>query len=258
MHYYTHNIGDFAMETRGLSYEEIGIYITLIDRYASTQKPLGEAWISLAYRGESNSKALALLEAFFVRQEGGWAHPRIADLISKFAETSEKRRAAGAKGGRRKADSSTVASALEDSDGVKQEPGNCLASAVITNNHKPINQEPIDIERADALSAQAQAQAPASTPKTTRRKASSACQFLPGAEIPDDYREVATKSGVANPQACFEKFVNHALANDRRLVDWKAGFRNWCANELAYHPKQPAARKPLSQRTAADYADWLS
>lgn len=256
MHYYTHNIGDFAMETRGLSYEEIGIYITLIDRYASTQKPLGEAWISLAYRGESNSKALALLEAFFVRQEGGWAHPRIADLISKFAETSEKRRAAGAKGGRRKADSSTVASALEDSDGVKQEPSNCLASAVITNNHKPINQEPIDIERADALSAQAQA--PASTPKTTRRKASSACPFAADAVIPADYLEVAQATGVGNPQACFGKFVNHALANDRRLVDWKAGFRTWCANELQYHPNQQTVRKPLSQRTAADYSDWLS
>lgn len=256
MHYYTHNIGDFAMETRGLSYEEIGIYITLIDRYASTQKPLGEAWISLAYHGESNSKALALLEAFFVRQEGGWAHPRIADLISKFAETSEKRRAAGAKGGRRKADSSTVASALEDSDGVKQEPSNCLASAVITNNHKPINQEPIDIERADALSAQAQA--PASTPVRTRKRPSSACPYTADTVIPDDFRDVAEKSGVANPQACFEKFVNHALATDRRLVDWKAGFRTWCANELQYHPNQQTVRKPLSQLTAADYSDWLS
>lgn len=181
MHYYTHNIGDFAMETRGLSYEEIGIYITLIDRYASTQKPLGEAWISLAYRGESNSKALALLEAFFVRQEGGWAHPRIADLISKFAETSEKRRAAGAKGGRRKADSSTVASALEDSDGVKQEPSNCLASAVITNNHKPINQEPIEVESTDVLSTQAQA--PASTP-VRRRKSSGVSSVEKPDEIP--------------------------------------------------------------------------
>lgn len=253
MHYYTHNIGDFAMETRGLSYDEIGIYITLIDRYASTQKPLGETWISLAYRGESNSKALALLEAFFVRREGGWAHPRIADLISKFAETSEKRRAAGAKGGRRKADSSTVASALEDPDGVKQEPSNCLASAVITN--KPINQEPIDIERADALSAQAQA--PASTPVRTRKRPSSACPFAADAAIPADYLEVAQATGVGNPQACFGKFVTHALANDRRLVDWKAGFRNWCANEIQYHPNQKPAQKPLGQRTAADYEDWL-
>lgn len=113
-----------------------------------------------------------------------------------------------------------------------------------------------EIESTDVLSTQAQA--PASTPVRRRKRPSSACPFAADAVIPADYLEVAQATGVGNPQACFGKFVNHALANDRRLVDWKAGFRTWCANELQYHPNQQTVRKPLSQRTAADYADWLS
>ena len=183
MHYYTHNIGEFALETRGLSYEEIGVYVTLLDRYASTQKPITKSWVALAYKGESNCLALALLDALFVPSEDGWTHPRVDELIKSYEETSEKRRAAGAKGGRgrRSAAIAHVCSSegKQVADAVEQVQSNCLASAVITNNHKPINQEPIDIERADALSAQAQA--PASTP-ARRRKTSG----VSSVEKPDD------------------------------------------------------------------------
>lgn len=93
------------------------------------------------------------------------------------------------------------------------------------------------------------------TPSTPRRNPSTPCPFDADALIPDEYRVIAEKVGIGNPQQVFSAFVNHALAHDRRLVIWPAGFRTWCSNELKWHPDQKPKPKPLHQRTAADY-DW--
>lgn len=88
-----------------------------------------------------------------------------------------------------------------------------------------------------------------------RRRPATPCPFDADASIPDEYKAIAEKVGIGNPQQVFSAFVNHALATDRRLTVWPAGFRTWCLNELRYHPLQTAKPKPLHQRTAADY-DW--
>nr|DAL22618.1 MAG TPA_asm: helix-turn-helix domain protein [Caudoviricetes sp.] len=90
---------------------------------------------------------------------------------------------------------------------------------------------------------------------TPRRKTSTPCPFDMESSIPDEYLEIAQKAGIGDPQQVFSAFVNHALAHDRRLVIWPAGFRTWCSNELKWHPDQTPKPKPLHQRTAADY-DW--
>lgn len=93
------------------------------------------------------------------------------------------------------------------------------------------------------------------TPSTPRRNPSTPCPFDADALIPDEYRVIAEKVGIGNPQQVFSAFVNHALAHDRRLVIWPAGFRTWCSNELKWHPDQKPKPKPLHQRTADDY-NW--
>lgn len=102
-----------------------------------------------------------------------------------------------------------------------------------------------------------EAPAPASQKRKAapRRKPATPCPFDADASIPDEYKAIAEKVGIGNPQQVFSAFVNHALAHDRRLVIWPAGFRTWCSNELRYHPNQTPKPKPLHQRTAADY-DW--
>ena len=40
MHYYTHNIGEFASLTRMMSLDEIGLTMILIDEYVRTEKPI--------------------------------------------------------------------------------------------------------------------------------------------------------------------------------------------------------------------------
>lgn len=88
-----------------------------------------------------------------------------------------------------------------------------------------------------------------------RRRPATPCPFDADASIPDEYKAIAEKVGIGNPQQVFSAFVNHALATDRRLTVWPAGFRTWCLNELRYHPLQTAKPKPLHQRTADDY-NW--
>lgn len=97
--------------------------------------------------------------------------------------------------------------------------------------------------------------APKRSTPTPRKKPSTRCPFGPDASIPPEYLEIAQKAGIGDPQQVFSAFVNHAIAHDRSLVVWPAGFRTWCSNELRYHPNQTPKPKPLHQRTAADY-DW--
>ena len=97
--------------------------------------------------------------------------------------------------------------------------------------------------------------APKRRTATPRKKPATRCPFGPDASIPPEYLEIAQKAGIGDPQQVFSAFVNHAIAHDRSLVVWPAGFRTWCSNELRYHPNQTPKPKPLHQRTAADY-DW--
>lgn len=99
------------------------------------------------------------------------------------------------------------------------------------------------------------AEAPKHRTTTPRKKPAARCPFGPDASIPPEYLEIAQKAGIGDPQQVFSAFVNHAIAHDRSLVVWPAGFRTWCSNELRYHPNQTPKPKPLHQRTAADY-DW--
>ena len=97
--------------------------------------------------------------------------------------------------------------------------------------------------------------APKHRTTTPRKKPATRCPFGPDASIPPEYLEIAQKAGIGDPQQVFSAFVNHAIAHDRSLVVWPAGFRTWCSNELRYHPNQTPMPKPLHQRTADDY-NW--
>lgn len=105
------------------------------------------------------------------------------------------------------------------------------------------------------ITIEAPAPAPQKRKAAPRRKPATPCPFDADTSIPDEYKAIAEKVGIGNPQQVFSAFVNHAIAHDRSLVVWPAGFRTWCSNELRYHPNQTPKPKPLHQRTAADY-DW--
>lgn len=106
------------------------------------------------------------------------------------------------------------------------------------------------------ITIEAPAPAPQKRKAAPRRRPATPCPFDADASIPDEYKAIAEKVGIGNPQRVFSTFVNHALAHDRRLVIWPAGFRTWCSNELKWHPDQKPKITPQSQKTAKDY-EWI-
>lgn len=61
---------------------------------------------------------------------------------------------------------------------------------------------------------------------------------FPDAEALSDAKRLVVAEG-AQVKIRFEadKFINHAVANDRRLRDWRAGWRNWILNAIDRAPK---------------------
>lgn len=148
----------------------------------------------------------------------------------------------------------------QNNDGRSQNASTSVSLAYPENEPPPMSDEDLENLFADAQLAGAKpntvkAEAPKHRTTTPRKKPATRCPFDADASIPDEYKAIAEKVGIRNPQQVFSAFVNHAIAHDRSLVVWPAGFRTWCSNELRYHPNQTPKPKPLHQRTAADY-DW--
>lgn len=106
------------------------------------------------------------------------------------------------------------------------------------------------------ITIEAPAPAPQKRKAAPRRRPATPCPFDADASIPEEYKAIAEKVGIGNPQQVFSAFVNHALATDRRLTVWPAGFRTWCLNEIKWHPDQKPKITPQSQKTAKDY-EWI-
>lgn len=149
MHYYTHNIGDFASATRMLGPLEIGIAQILLDEYARTEKPLASDFIeivsqSVASRYPAVSESLAsgyvslALRSLFEKTEAGYVCPMLDEQLKKYSERAERNRINASKPRKSKLKS------LRDSETSESlASGERVASDSLTTN-KPItnNQEP--------------------------------------------------------------------------------------------------------------------
>ena len=191
MHYYTHNIGEFAVETRFLSPEDIGVYVILKDEYFSTGMRLACDRIAELMPPECEASLKKVLARFFTLEDGFYVRAQwereLAGFKDKGAINSENAKKRWAK--RREANESQA----KESDSVATVCDSvatvCDSHAARTTSHAKScltnNQEPITknqrIESTDVLSAQAQA--PASTP-VRRRKTSSVSSVEKPDEIP--------------------------------------------------------------------------
>ena len=151
MHYYQHNIGDFASATRLLGPIEIGIAQILIDEYARTEKPLGSDFInfvsqSLASRYPFISESLAsgyvslALRSLFVEKEGGYVCPMLDEQVKKYAERAERNRKNASKPRKKKINP------LQDKEiSESLAIGNPVASQSLpTNNQEPLTNNQIN------------------------------------------------------------------------------------------------------------------
>ena len=92
MHYYTHNIGEFATQTRFLSPEEIGIYVILKDEYFSSGMRLACDRIANVMPPQCEASLKRVLQRFF-REEGGfYVNDSFEEELNSYKGKGEKNR----------------------------------------------------------------------------------------------------------------------------------------------------------------------
>ena len=143
MHFYTLNIGDFSSQTVGMDNEQVGIFVRLVNRFVSTEKPITEGWLSLAFQNETKEKLLVILDGLFEKTSDGWVYLPAQAWLDEYQNKVETLRANGKKGGRprkeKPEENQLVSNCLTNES-------NCQAIVKATNNQEPITNNHINKE----------------------------------------------------------------------------------------------------------------
>ena len=135
MHFYRFHIGDYKSATAHLSNEEDLAYRRLLDMYYDTENPIPLETDWVARRIRIGSEVVAtVLKDMFLETENGWVHDRCDEEIREYHRMADRARANGKAGGRPK-----------NPVGSQSEP-----SRKLTNNHKPVTNNQVDIKRTSA------------------------------------------------------------------------------------------------------------
>lgn len=93
MNYYPRHIGDYAKDTRGLSFAEHGAYALLLDLYYDIEGPIPdeEKYDLTGARGDDEKAAIdKVLRRFFTLEDGQWRNKRADEEIAKSHAKAEK------------------------------------------------------------------------------------------------------------------------------------------------------------------------
>lgn len=138
MNYYSHNIGDFAVETKYMTFEQKGLYIDMIDRYLSTGKPLDTHWVATIKRLASEGAVDAVLMLCFEERDGSFYNERCEKIIADYEAMAEKNRRNALKRSKKTTETEANKPLGNNGNGTSLPSGNPLATqSVATNNHKP-------------------------------------------------------------------------------------------------------------------------
>ena len=143
MHFYTHNVGDFAVETKFMTFEQKGIYVDLIDHYLASGKPLASEWLANIKRLASDGAVEAVLNACFEKDGEVFRSAKLDKMLQDYEKRAEKNRE-NAKKPRKSSSKNNGLGVDCESVGSELANGKRIASeSLTTNNHKPItnNQE---------------------------------------------------------------------------------------------------------------------
>lgn len=121
MHYYQHNIGDYARDTGHLSVLEHGIYRLLLDWCYLNEKPITTEQAIRVGRGNP-TETQSVLSEFFFRESDGWMNKRVAEEVEVYHAKAKRNRENGAKGGRPKPTNNPVGSHSDAKHNPNQEP----------------------------------------------------------------------------------------------------------------------------------------
>lgn len=140
MHYYTHNIGEFAAATRFMSPEEIGVYVILKDEYYATGMRLACDRIANLMPPQCEDSLKRVLQRFFREENGFYVNDAFEAELDSYKDKGSKNRENAKKRWEKKR------SATEsDANGCESHEIACESDAngCLTNNQEPItnNQE---------------------------------------------------------------------------------------------------------------------
>jgi uncharacterized protein YdaU (DUF1376 family) len=143
MHYYQHNIGDYARDTGHLTVLEHGIYRLLLDWCYLNEKPITTEQAMRVGRGNP-VETQSVISEFFSPSCDGWMHKRVVQEVADYHKKADKNRQNGAKGGRPKPNNNPVGSQTDAKHNPNQEP--------LTNNQEPIKKTVSAIAPPDGVS----------------------------------------------------------------------------------------------------------
>ena len=147
MNYFDFRPGDFYAAVQGLDLEGQGIFVALISRLMTTEKPIKTQWVYLGFPKSAQEKAMAILENFFEEVEDGWILQPYWDQVARYQENSRKNRENGKKGGRPRKQQLSQEGQTENPVGLfgLKEITHGKADGKATNNQEPItNNQEID------------------------------------------------------------------------------------------------------------------
>lgn len=266
MHYYQHNIGDFASATRLLGPIEIGIAQILIDEYARTEKPLGSDFVnfvsqSLASRYPFISESLAsgyvslALRSLFVEKEGGYVCPMLDEQVEKYAERAERNRKNASKPRKKKINP------LQDKEiSESLAIGNPVASqSLTTNNQEPITNNQINNPLTPLQGEEGEAAITSNVGSKEKERKRGTRLTLE--TLPDDWRAYCEQEDPElDPDRVWANFRDYWTAkagSGAVKLDWE---RTWQTNVRSYRDAPDWKRKPVlkPQSNEIDYSGWLT
>lgn len=266
MHYYTHNIGDFASATRMLGPLEIGIAQILLDEYARTEKPLASDFIeivsqSVASRYPAVSESLAsgyvslALRSLFEKTEAGYVCPMLDEQLKKYSERAERNRINASKPRKSKVKSlrdSEISESLASGERVANE-------SLATNKPITKNQEPIHTPLPPLQGEEAERTEAASPSKAARKRG----ERLSIEALPEEWRRYCEQEDPdLDPDrvwADFRDYWTSKAGSNAVKLDW---CKTWQTNVRSYRDAPDWKRKPVlktkSKRQEVNYDAWLT
>lgn len=141
MHFYQHNIGDFAIETKYMTFEQKGIYVDLVDRYLASGKPLASEWLANVKRVASEGAVDSVLSLCFEKDGDVFRSQKLDLMLEEYEKRAEKNRENA-----RKTRKKPEKTGDDGQTGELFATGGRVASESLTTNNQElltINQEPI-------------------------------------------------------------------------------------------------------------------
>lgn len=214
MHYYNHNIGDYARDTSHLSVLEHGIYRLLLDWCYLNERAITTEQAIRIGRGNPTETMMVLSE-FFCQSDDGWTHKRVEAEVSAYRQKAEKNRQNGKMGGRQKPKDNHHGSQTDAKHNPNQEP--------ITNN-----------------------QYTEGKPSVSAKRAAKKCPD--SFEVSTDMIDwAAENAALVDMTAETAKFRDHTFSTAR--TDWPGTWRNWMRKA-----QEDAARRFQPQTIRASHA----